>query len=134
MKIQILKDKSIRTLQSEFQLLYPFLKIECYSQKHESGHATPHDLQLNHNLTIGEISGFKKEGEIQVDPILTVTELEDKLSSEFGIFIQVFRQSGSIWLQTVKTDNWTLGQQNQEAKESVKVEKSTEAEDYHEQE
>jgi hypothetical protein len=48
--------------------------------------------------------------------------------------VQVFRQSGRVWLETTRTDDWTLAEQNKQGEELSKYknekEKPFPAEDY----
>ena len=64
---------------------------------------------------------------------MKVAELENDFSGQFGLQVQVFRKSGEVWLQTTKTDNWTLIEQNQAALEMNAASAAPELEDYHEQ-
>jgi hypothetical protein len=66
---------------------------------------------------------------------MTVQELERVFQEELGLFIQVFRRSGKVWLETTATDNWTLFKQNEEGQElSVRNDAPREdLSDYHEQ-
>jgi len=46
-----------------------------------------------------------------------VSEVEQLFQDVYGLSVQVFRKSGTIWLETTATDDWTLNKQNDEAKE-----------------
>ena len=48
---------------------------------------------------------------------MTVGELEKLFRERFGANIQVSRKSGTLWLETTMTDNWTLKQQNEHGRE-----------------
>jgi len=39
------------------------------------------------------------------------------LMDRFGLAAQVFRKSGRVWLETIRTDNWTLNDQNKHGRE-----------------
>lgn len=125
---------SIHQFQESFQQHFPFLKIEFYQQKHEGGEASPKSKQFNHQMTFGEVNPDLTEGLLTIDPAMIVTELENKLASQFGLYAQLFRKSGHVWLQTIRTDNWTLSAQNMEAEKSQSRNTGAEPEDYHEQE
>jgi len=43
--------------------------------------------------------------------------LEKSFYDRFDMLVQVSRKSGSIWLETTMTDNWTLKQQNDHGRE-----------------
>ena len=63
------------------------------------------------------------------------SELE-KFAKEFDLFIQVFRRSGNLWLETTATDNWSLHHQNEQGRELSGSDWRTkdDVSDYHEQE
>jgi len=42
--------------------------------------------------------------------------LEDQFEN-IGLIAEVFRRSGNVWIETILTNNWTLGQQNPEGGE-----------------
>ena len=48
---------------------------------------------------------------------MSVTELETMFRENFGLYVQVFRRSGKLWLETTATDSWTLTVQNDQGKE-----------------
>lgn len=55
-------------------------------------------------------------GWIDISPKRTAMELENDFRHIMGLNVQVMRKSGDLWLETTKTDNWTLGQLNDEGK------------------
>ena len=112
-------DKTLEGIQAEFSKQFPFLKIEFYSGKHESGEGSPAMQQLDPSLTIGEARRKKVEGDLNVDPDMKVSELETRFADKYGLNAQVFRKSGDIWLQTTATDSWTLADQNRKGERST---------------
>ena len=62
-------------------------------------------------------AGLRQEGQVEVAETMTVKELEKTLRDKFGLTVQVARKSGSIWLETTISDNWTLKQQNDHGSE-----------------
>lgn len=52
--------------------------------------------------------------EIDIDSRWKVSEVEELFAREAGLYVQVFRRSGSLWIETTFTDDWTLEQQNRE--------------------
>lgn len=54
---------------------------------------------------------------MEITPLMTVKELENKCEEQFGILVQVYRKSGNVWLETSMTDNWTIKQQNDQGSE-----------------
>ncbi|MGE0638413.1 MAG: hypothetical protein AB7G44_03920 [Bacteroidia bacterium] len=134
MEIIINKNEKLKDIQQQFQEHYPFLKIEFYKKSHEEGEGSKPKSQLDSSLTIGEVQTTNKEGLLHIRAITKVSELEHDLMEQFGLSAQVFRKSGNAWLQTTKTDDWTLAEQNETAAEMDKNAAAEEPGDYHEQE
>ncbi len=134
MTIQIEKTKQLKTIQQEFQHMFPYLKIEFYTQSHQEGESTSNNKLLDTHLRIEELENTTHEGSVEIVPVMKVAEVEHIFETQFGLHVQVFRKSGNVWLQTGKTDTWTLGQQHQEAIEVNRPGTLTEPEDYREQE
>ena len=104
MKLEINKQTSVSDLQKKFSEHYPALKLEFYKQKAVDG--------MNTEGLMGEDRHFKKDAVISINKERTVAEFEKDFWEMTGVAVQVFRQSGNIWLQTTRTDDWTLEQQN----------------------
>lgn len=135
MTLALKRNISISNLQRTFAEQFPFIKIEFFSQPHAKGKPTSAKLMIPGNRTLAEIKSFAKEGELDVNPDMTVDQLEQTFENKFGLYVQVFRKSGRIWLETTATDEWTLSRQNQEGRElSDGPKEDGEIPDYHEQE
>src|SRR5690349_19385682 len=113
MEISITGNKTLRNIQSEFQSSFPFLKIEFYKEFHTGNKTAPDNIKWHPDLSIAEIRKSGKEDILLINDIMKVAELENEFASKFGITVQVFRKSGNLWIQTTKSDNWTLAQQNE---------------------
>jgi hypothetical protein len=98
------------------------LKLEFYAKHHEEGEGSEAKLQINDELTIGSVRSTHQEGALSIDGHLKVGSLERMFFEKYGLNVQVFRKSGSLWLQTIKTDDWTLTEQNSRGEQSVKQE------------
>jgi propionyl-CoA carboxylase beta chain len=67
------------------------------------------------------IQKIKNVHTIAVESNFSVSNLEQKFENELGLFIQVFRKSGNVWLETSATDSWTLAEQNEEGEMLAKT-------------
>ena len=117
MQIRIHPTRTIKEVQSDFSNYFPYLKLEFFSQSAFSLPAIQQHIALPSNKKIGRAQTNLSDGYLNVVPEMKVKELEQKLKEEFSLSAQVFRRSGNVWLQTTMTDNWTLQQQNEHAKE-----------------
>ena len=109
MKLEIKKETSVSDVQKKFSEHYPGLKLEFYKEKSKDG--------INKEEALAETSHFKKEANISIDKSRSVADFEKEFWDTTGVAAQVFRQSGNIWLQTTRTDDWTLEHQNSQGEE-----------------
>ena len=108
--------QTISGVQKQFNDLYSFLRLEFFKQPPVSGAGNAKNKMITYDMKLKDIQNISKSGEIKVNSQTVVSELEKQFEKEFGLYIQIFRKSGKIWLETTATDNWTLEQQNEEGK------------------
>jgi hypothetical protein len=117
MVIPINKGSSLIMIQRQFSAFYPFLKIEFFKK-----------LPLNSLLYKAELfsvadlvmylQGAKDEFvHIDVSRKKTIAEVEKEFERLAGICVHVFRKSGNVWVETTLTSDWSLEDQNEEARE-----------------
>ena len=117
MKLIINSDRLIREVQHDFNVAFPFLKIEFFANGNGGVQSSSTKKRIASGVKVHEATRSILNGIVDLKDSMTVSELEKKLKQEFGLAIQVFRKSGNIWLETTMTDNWTLRQQNEHGKE-----------------
>ena len=116
-EILISDDLSIEQVQDKFNSHFPFLKIEFFKTSHDNQEGSPKDAMIETKNLIGEIRKVHSEGEVSIHGNLKVNTLEESFKNKYGLHVQVFRKSGKLWLETTKTDNWTLAEQNKTGEE-----------------
>lgn len=116
-QIEIVDDRTIASVQSEFHAQFPYLKIEFFKAPHKIGEASAKNLIYSSSRFIRECRVNRNSSSINISESMTVNELEETFSSQFGLSVQVFRKSGNVWLETSATDGWSLKQQNDEGAE-----------------
>jgi hypothetical protein len=125
MVLHISQNRTLKETQDEFNSAYPFLRIEFYRNT-DPGFARRH---LN-NTMLMTAAGLRKDGELEIKDLMTVGQLENAFREKFGLQVQVSRRSGTLWLETTMTDNWTLKQQNDHGRElSEPVKRNTNIKD-----
>lgn len=124
MKITINDHRKIFAIQKEFTELFPYLKLEFFSKPHRQGGASSKELIKHPAKTLGECRTFHNAGTVSITPTMTVSNLEQNFQDVYGLSVQVFRKSGSAWLETTATDDWTLEKQNKEGEELSKWKKN----------
>jgi hypothetical protein len=135
MKMHIHRYDTIEQVQRSFNSEFPYLKLEFFTRPHEKGKPTEKQYMVNVKRTVDSCNPEIQDAEVVIPTAMTVQELERVFQDELGLYIQVFRKSGKVWLETTATDDWTLFKQNEEGHEwSLPKEKSEgDLPDYHEQ-
>jgi hypothetical protein len=120
MKLEINEKVKLSELKNLFSNMFPLLKIEFFRKGHIEGQPSTKAELLPGDLIAGEVGSIKQNSSIDIGKHITVAELERAFHDRYGLNIQVFRKSGDVWLETTITDNMTLEQQNNLAKEKMK--------------
>ena len=137
--MEILIDDTIRLfeIQEVFNTHFPYLKLEFFElDPTKKKTYSKSNLITDVNKKIGEIRHIHRTGSLSINGQQKVSTLEKNLYTNFGLNAQVFRKSGKNWLRTSSTDEWTLTEQNQMAREisTISQEKPLLEDDYyHEQ-
>jgi hypothetical protein len=119
MKFSITATKTVAELQEEFGKYFPFLKIELFTKPHEKGSASwSKHMVFDKATPLSKIENFKAEGEYEFSEGMSVGSFEVELWEKYGLAVQVFRKSMNTWIESTRTDSWTLAYQNQKGEES----------------
>ena len=110
-------NKKLSLIQKEFNLLFPFLKLEFFRTKHGIKGSNPKKDLLKQDFTLKEFRKKNATGSILITEDMVVSNLEELFEEQFGVSAQVFRKSGRSWLETSMTDDWTLKRQNDQGRE-----------------
>jgi hypothetical protein len=115
MKIQISYLQKTGTIKEAFNKAFPFLKIEFFNVPHKNGEPTPVKNMVADHVYLEELNPLVEDGLLTIKPKDTVMAVE-KSFQEFGLPIQVFRKQKDVWIETTKTDNRSLSEQNEMGK------------------
>lgn len=122
MEITINDKRKIFAVQKEFSEMFPYLKLEFYSKPHTQSGSPSHKLMKHISKTIAEVRTIHTSGHIQIQPKMTVGELEQGFRDVFGMAIQVFRKAGDTWFESNETTTWTLEKLDEEGKKIPETE------------
>jgi hypothetical protein len=111
MKIEINDHRKIFAVQEAFSTLFPRLRIEFLGKPNHLG-SSPSTKTYASSKTIGDCRIEHATGELTVTPSMTVADLKQSLSDEYGLSILVLRQSGTQWVETTNNNSWSLQEQN----------------------
>lgn len=117
MHLHITPNRPISEIQKEFNIMFPFLKIEFFNNKSLSRSDFSAKQIIPPTRKVGDSQLALTDGAIEIEPEMKVNELEVLFKEQFHLAVQVFRKSGNLWLETTMTDNWTLQQQNNHGRE-----------------
>ncbi len=121
MNITIEDNRKILDIQEEFNKQFPFLRIGFLSTPKLQNRSAIHKIVHYTNLTIGECRSIHNTGQISIEGLMTVTELQKQFKETYGLNIQLLRKSVNVWLDTSVTDSWTLIEQNQQGEALSKL-------------
>lgn len=135
MKMHIHHDDTLELVQRSFSAEFPYLKLEFFTRPHDKGRPTEKQFMLNSKRTIDSCNPKLADAIVMIPTAMTVQELEGVFQQRLGLYIQVFRKSGRVWLETTATDDWSLFKQNEQGQELSFHDDSTSEDfpDYHEQ-
>ncbi len=94
-------------LNNYFVSQFPYLKLRFFRKIKNHEEEIPLDTRLPCiERTCIEFSGEK-----------SIHEVINELQSLLKVHVQIFRRSGKLYIETSKTNNWTLTRQNDEGAE-----------------
>ena len=135
MEILINESTKLSHIQEEFNSHFPYLKLMFFHAGNGPEKRFAKENLISVTELFSEIRNHKGINIIYFDGRQKVSAFEKEFLENFGVYVQVFRKSGNIWLQSEGTDDWTLSEQNNRGKEMdqhVRLEKP-DFDAYHEQ-
>lgn len=124
-------------IRKAFNNKFPYLKLVFFKRlPKQRVDFSRKGLIANDLLTVGKISQVRNESIVRFSAQQKVRKLEHLFMTGFGLYVQVFRRSGSNWLETITTDEMTLAAQNGMARKSMLGNRKVdipEMDSYHEQ-
>ncbi|MDP1744091.1 MAG: hypothetical protein Q8L90_00855, partial [Bacteroidota bacterium] len=85
MKIIIDDNSTLFEIQEEFTKMFPFLKIDFFLKNLTPTVLSTHKLLKSTGKTIADYSTNVEQTSIIITPQMTVSQLEQRFSSEYGI-------------------------------------------------
>ena len=119
--MRISDHKSLKVIKEEFHEAFPHLKLEFYAAPHDKNQGSPAQQQLPDDQSVGEVRTVHETGDFFFNGQFTVANFERQFADKYGLYAQVFRKSGNLWLQTSATDSWTLAEQNRKGGHSEEL-------------
>ena len=121
----ISKSASVKEIQERFSGIFPFLRINFFkNQKSGSGLNGNRVILFSPEFLLNTINPEITNGELIIRESMSVLELENEFREKFGLFVQILRRSGNLWLDTSRTNSWTLREQDDHGREISPEQKS----------
>jgi hypothetical protein len=123
MKIELASNKTIGEIQAAFSGYFPNLKLAFFSKSHKAYKSSAAKFLIQEkDMPLSKLSSLLQEPKsLLLEQNMPVWQLERLFEEECGLHVQVFRRSGKIWLETSKTDDLTLEQQEAKALSSDNI-------------
>jgi hypothetical protein len=115
MKITINDHRKIFAIQEGFTNLFPHLKIEFLSKPSKVGDHASGKIVHESSKTLGDCRVVHTKGELTLSPTMTMADLQQSLSDNFGLSVVLFLRSGNEWIETKENGRLTLDEQNKKA-------------------
>ena len=115
--LYISREDSVRDVQDKFSCQFPFLRITFFKNKIGDKKITGQSVVFCSELKMTEITKDFHEGDFEMDDNMTVLQLENKFYQQFGLFVQVCRKSGNLWMEPNMTSGWSVKEQNEHGKD-----------------
>ena len=113
MKIVINNFRKIYAIQEEFSRMFPSLKIDFYAKPSKPGGAPSTKLVSHSSKTLQDCRAISREGTIEIEPSMVISNLKQNLRDIFGLSVEIFQQTESgSYVHTV-SDKRTLEEINQ---------------------
>ena len=113
MLVHIHDNLMLSDLQERFSKCFPSLKIEFYDNPNSLKGSSKQHTWISPSKNVGQVRRNHSEGALEIKSWYTVGRVEKEFSDKFGLNVQVFREENGGWVQTGKTDKFTLREQQQ---------------------
>lgn len=113
LKLKISPERTIAQVQKQFNDAFPHVKLVFFHKRHQAYEGSAAKDMINEpDVLLGTLSKRVKEAEFLIEPTMPTWQLERLFETEYGLHVQLFRQSGNLWLETSRTDDLSIEQQN----------------------
>ena len=113
-------ESSLDEVQNGFNKLFPYLKVSFYSkfvgQSNEEKFKVIENLKKDFNSFLKGNSASNTL-EFEITPNLSVSDLDKMFFDNFGLNVQIHRNSGRLWLNINATNSWSLEEQNKQGRD-----------------
>jgi hypothetical protein len=105
-------------IKTEFTVQFEGLKLEFFKHSHGYTEASSIKDIRTEDASIEQLNSIISPLTLNWESHMTVAEVERNLEKHLGLHAQVFCKLGRTWIETSKTDDYTLDHQMGRSKES----------------
>ena len=111
MFIDLSKNKTLKEIEEEFSVFFPYLKIKLYNKPPSSDEFAK--TYFSSYSTVDDLNLYTKPGKMQVNNSKTAAQFQKAFANKFGLYAEVFRKHDDEWISITEDDNLTLKEQNE---------------------
>ena len=119
MLLYISDSKTVEDLQDHFNDCFPYLKLEFYKEAGAPVKDCEKAYIIRPNTPLSEIRKKSSSGILDIKSWEKTSKLKQDLKDLYGLNAQVFRMHGEDWIPTSYSDDLTLKQQSELARQFV---------------
>lgn len=119
MLLKIHDHEKIDEIQDKFNECFPYLKIEFYNKPHNWHEASGTEHLIPPGSYIEDIRKSHESGILSIKSWDKTGYVEQEFKRMFGLNVQIFRLHKDRWIQTSDSDELTLKEQSDLAKNSL---------------
>ncbi|MGZ3846178.1 MAG: hypothetical protein ACXVLT_02545 [Flavisolibacter sp.] len=119
MLLYISNSKTVEDLQDHFNECFPYLKIEFYKGAASSLKNCDKAYIVRPETPLGEIRRKSNAGTLDIKSWEKTSKLKQDLKDLYDLNVQIFRMHGQEWIPTSYSDDLSLKQQSELARQYV---------------
>lgn len=108
MKITINKWTTVGSIQREFSSFFTAFKLEFFLCKHNLESLYPDNEKLKPEYIIASNNQYILNCNIEINSADKVRDIEKMFYEKYGLCAQIFFKCNNRWIQTVKSDHYSL--------------------------
>ena len=120
MNLQVNRNITTMDVKQAFAQRYAGLKLEFFNKAHGDHEGSPRKDMVEEEVLLSSLNPDMPDEALRVTANMKVSDLESAFEDKLGLHVQVFRKMGHIWIETTRTDHYTLSEQMEMSKESMK--------------
>lgn len=115
MILHINDTRLLREIQMDFNLYYPYLRIEFFDKDH-SGLSSTESKKISPYIQAGSVRKKHHEGALNLLPDTRVKDLEEMMQKECSLSIQIYHFTKSGWIPADVVNIATLDELNEQGR------------------